>query len=247
MTPQQPFTPPGHSPSEATHIECGVYLIMMIQMWLAHQPLSAITPLSVQQYRRHLAYFLVLPSYNVHLTQWITTSTSGSINSLQDPPTLVHADPTSLALCQLIPTTDPSTPILFDRTHLSTNVTKRLRPRKLTAPICPPSSSPSRIRHHFQINDPASMHTYASESTLPNAGWGLFADRLVGPDSPLDYGHVIGEYFGRILTEEDIKAYILDTNPSVNTGFMISFQGLAIDAWDHTNGTYTCMTALTND
>jgi len=91
------------------------------------------------------------------------------------------------------------------------------------------------------------MHTYAAESTLPNAGWGLFADRLIGPDSSIDYGHVIGEYFGRILTEEDIKAYILEPNPSVNTGFMIFFQGLAIDAWDHINGTYICMAALTND
>ena len=107
--------------------------------------------------------------------------------------------------------------------------------------------SSTRKRHHFQINDPASLHTYAAESTLTNAGWGLFADRLVGPDSPLYHGHVIGEYFGRTLTEEDIKAYILDPNPSINTGFMVFFQGLAIDAWDHDNGTYTCMTALTND
>ena len=59
MTPQQPFTPPGHSPSNSTHIECGVYLIMMVQMWLANHPLSAITPISVQQYRPHLAYFVL--------------------------------------------------------------------------------------------------------------------------------------------------------------------------------------------
>ena len=78
----------------------------------------------------------------------------------------------------------------------------------------------------------------------PTLDGGLFADRLVGPDSPLDQGHLVGEYFGRILSAEDIKAYILDPNPSVNTGFMIFFQGLAIDAWDHANGTYMCMTAL---
>ena len=247
MTPQQPFTPPGHSPSEATHIECGVYFIMMVQMWLAKQPLSAITPFSVQQYRRHLAYYLVLPTHNVNLTQWITTPNPVLLISSQESSTLTHIDSTPLAPYQFVTASDSSTPIFFDLTHLSTNVTKRLRPRKITASICLPSSSTPSIRHHFQINDPASMHTYAADSTLPNAGWGLFADRLVGPDSPLDQGHVIGEYFGKILSEDDIKAYILDPNPSVNTGFMIFFQGLAIDAWDHVNGTYICMTALTND
>jgi len=53
--------------------------------------------------------------------------------------------------------------------------------------------------------------------------------------------------FGRILSAEEIRAYIQDPNPSINTGFMIFFQGLAIDAWDHVKGTYICMTALVND
>jgi hypothetical protein len=242
MTPQQPYSPPGRPQSEATHIECGVYVIMMVQMWLADQPLSAITPISVQQYRFHIAHHLIQSTNNIQLNQWITpTAPLGSNSSLYELPATISSDSTSLTDIDL------STATLFDCTHLTNHKAKHLRPRKQTASFCPTVLPPSRSRHHFQINDPASLYTYASESTLPNAGWGLFADRLVGPDSPLDQGHLVGEYFGRILSAEDIKSYILDPNPSVNTGFMIFFQGLAIDAWDHANGTYICMTALTND
>ncbi len=91
MNPQQPFSSHGCPQSEATHIECGVYLILMIQMWLAKQPLSAITPLSVQQYRFQ-------STNNIHLTQWITTP-------VQITPIIVLND-------------SPSTPSL-DSTHLT--------------------------------------------------------------------------------------------------------------------------------
>lgn len=193
----------------------------MVQIWLAQIPLAIITPTSVQQYRQHLAYKLIHPSTDVQLTQWIQSSSQA---------TGIH-EPTNL-------------PELTVGTQITQS---RLRPRRTTDTTVQTPLPPTRLRQYFQIQDPASMYTYAAESTLTGAGWGLFASRLVGPDSPLDNGHVVGEYFGRELSEEEIRAYIQDPNPSINTGFMICFQGLAIDAWDHDKGTYLCMTALTND
>ena len=49
------------------------------------------------------------------------------------------------------------------------------------------------------------------------------------------------------MTVEEIRDYMYNPNPSINTGFMISFQGMAIDAWDHHTGCYLSMTALIND
>jgi hypothetical protein len=150
------------------------------QMWLANQPLSAITPISVQQYRPHLAYYLVSSAHHIHLIQWITTHPSSALTTTSpDPSTPTNIDSFQASYLNLVPNAGSAIPSLFDLTNLSTTTTKRLRPRKPTVLLRQPTTSSTRIRHHFQINDPASMHTYAAESTLPNAGWGLFADRLV--------------------------------------------------------------------
>jgi hypothetical protein len=82
----------------------------------------------------------------------------------------------------------------------------------------------------FQTSDPASLYTYASTSTLPDAGWGLFMRRLVGPSSPEDDGDYIGEYYGRQLPPEEIHKYMYAEDSEVKTGFMIFFQGLAVGA-----------------
>ena len=91
------------------------------------------------------------------------------------------------------------------------------------------------------------MHTYAAESTLPGAGWGLFARRMVGPSNPEDDGDIVGEYYGREMSLTEVQDYKYNPNPSINTGFMITFQGLAIDAWNHQTGCYMSMSALIND
>ena len=69
----------------------------------------------------------------------------------------------------------------------------------------------------------------------------------VGPSSPEDDGHIIGEYYGRELSKEEIAIYMYAEESDVKTGFMIFFQGIAINAWDAEKGCYTCMTALLND
>ena len=71
--------------------------------------------------------------------------------------------------------------------------------------------------------------------------------KLIGPSNPEDDGHIIGEYYGRELSKEEIVNYMYAEETDVKTGFMIFFQGLAINAWDSDKGCYTCMTALIND
>jgi len=71
--------------------------------------------------------------------------------------------------------------------------------------------------------------------------------KLIGPSSPEEDGDYIGEYYGRTLTQDEICNYMYADECDVKTGFMIIFQGLAVDAWDHEKGCYSCMSALLND
>ncbi len=69
--------------------------------------------------------------------------------------------------------------------------------------------------------------------------------KLIGPSShEEDY---IGEYYGRTLTQNKIRNYMYADECDVKTGFMIMLQVLAVDAWDHEKGCYSCMSALLND
>ena len=49
------------------------------------------------------------------------------------------------------------------------------------------------------------------------------------------------------MTVAEVKQHMYDPDPSINTGFMIFFGGLAADGWNHERCTYTCATALIND
>ena len=49
------------------------------------------------------------------------------------------------------------------------------------------------------------------------------------------------------MTKEELQRYMWDPNPDKKTGYMICFGGLIRDGWNHSRGTYTCMTALIND
>ena len=107
---------------------------------------------------------------------------------------------------------------------------------------------PSREPVNVDMNDPAALYTYAATSTLPGAGRGLFARRLIGPDSPIDDGEYIGEYMGgENLTPEDFRRYMFATNPDRQTAYMISFQGVIRDGWDHEKKECTSMAPFGND
>jgi hypothetical protein len=71
--------------------------------------------------------------------------------------------------------------------------------------------------------------------------------KLIGPSSPEEDGDYTGEYYGRTLTQDEIRNYMYADECDVKTGFMIVFQGQAVDAWDHEKGCYTCMSALLYD
>jgi hypothetical protein len=107
---------------------------------------------------------------------------------------------------------------------------------------------------NVKLNDEAFDHSYAALSTLSDfsngidAGTGLFASRDFNTTCPLDDWDLVGYYVGcKTMTVEEIKQHMYNPDPSINTGFMILFGGLAADGWNHELGTYTCATALIND
>ena len=110
---------------------------------------------------------------------------------------------------------------------------------------------PGRIIIDINLNDEAFDHSYAALSTLSDpsqgidAGKGLFAKRDFSPNSPLDDWDLIGYYVGcKPLMVEEVKQHIYDPDPSINTGFVIQFGGLAADGWNHEQCTYTCAPVL---
>ena len=136
----------------------------------------------------------------------------------------------------------------FSRKHLDRTVKKK---PDVTQSTCLP---PGRVLVNISLNDAALEHSYPALSLLSDpsngidAGYGLFARRDFSPACPFEDSDLVGYYIGsRTLTVEEAQRYMYDTNPDINTGFMIIFEGLAADGWDHNLGCYTCATALIND
>ena len=274
MERQRPYRRPSDHPWDGTQIDCGVYLIMMFQLFFEGSALTALTPTAVNKYRSHIAYKILHPDIDISLSRWIPSTSS---DTTSDPPSHPATVPPSSpddaspeCVHEPITGTSPTAPPGFpppDQMLTSTlasvepsivpfldSICKDTSGRQLRPRLLQPSTRelPSQIpdnRKVFDVptDDPAALYTYAAESSIPGAGWGLYARRLIGPSSPEDDGEIIGEYYGRTLTEEEIRIYMYDPDPSINTGFMIYFQGLAVDAWDHDKGCYTCMSALLND
>ena len=111
---------------------------------------------------------------------------------------------------------------------------------------------PGRIIVPVATSDDAQTHTYASISTLNDAGKGidagvgLFARRLHGPSSKLDDGHLVGYYLGTNLTRSELDE--LHRNPQGRMlGFILEFQGMIVDGYDHLRDRYHSMPVLMND
>jgi len=79
-----------------------------------------------------------------------------------------------------------------------------------------------------------------------DAGLGLFARRLHGPSSKLDDGHLVGYYLGTKLTRSELDE--LRRNPQGRMlGFILDFQGMIVDGYDHIRDRYHSMPVLMND
>ena len=258
MIRQRPYRRCHELPEAAKHIECGVYVILMIQLYFLKIPLTVLTPLKVHRYRTVLAWQLLHPEQRVPLIDLLVPTASSSLRQTAShveaperqsfsqeelPAPFINVD-------HIITRRPPFTSYLPSKRSPELlevqDQSRRLRTRRAPSTDKAPPL-PCRPRYDFPTNDPASLYTYASTSTIPDAGWGLFMGKLVGPSSPEDRGHIIGEYYGRELSKEDIIKYMYADESDVKTGFMIFFQGLGINAWDSEKGCYTCMTALIND
>jgi hypothetical protein len=96
-------------------------------------------------------------------------------------------------------------------------------------------------------------NTYIADSTISDvklgidAGFGLFANRDFLPNSPVVDDDLITYYEGTILTEEELERAKNDPTYDKETGFIIEYQGLYIDGWDHVHNTYASKGVVIND
>jgi hypothetical protein len=90
------------------------------------------------------------------------------------------------------------------------------------------------------IKDKAQEHAYVAKSTIPGAGYGLFALRRF--DDQTDGPEHVGEYKGgTTLTEDRVYA------PGRNRDYAIIHGGLLRDAWDHIRKRVQSLVPYTND
>ena len=95
--------------------------------------------------------------------------------------------------------------------------------------------------------------TYVADSTINDAsegidaGWGLFAGKDFDPDSPYPDDDLVAYYAGTPMTEDELAVLLSNPTPDKVTGFILSFQGIIIDGWDHTNNRYAGTASAIND
>ena len=112
-----------------------------------------------------------------------------------------------------------------------------LRPRAVTSIQ---HQRQHRTRYPSYANDPAQLHTYISDSTIPGAKRGLFADRVF--DGTDEDSARIGEYYGgEHLTAIDIY------KDSHDSDYAIQVKHIVRDAWDPHQRKVLCHTGYMND
>ena len=182
---QRSYRLPHQSPIEAVLIDCGVYLFLMTLCIKNGDHLGMLTTTVVHAALPYLAWSKWIAATPLNLGYMVRANISTvSVTCAVDS-----------ALC--------AAPTPIQRYSL------RARKRRMSDP----DSGPATTRMHvsFQTNDPASMYTYAATSTLPGAGRGLYASRLIGPSSPLGDGKYVGEYAGgERMTEANSYKCMLD-------------------------------------
>ena len=133
--------------------------------------------------------------------------------------------------------TNPS-PLPVSPPYTPTSRIASLRPRHNTKP----TTIIRTDRHRYNTNtcDPSQSTVYVSDSTLPGAQKGLFADRLF--DGLDEDSALVGEYFGgENLTSQDVF------NVDYISDYAIQFGTIIRDAWSHVLKKVLCLTGYVND
>ena len=160
-------------PFTAHHTDCGMYLFLMVVLLRADESLGMLLPEHVNRERPVLAWSLLLHPNPIAISHWVRR------NPVRRPVvTALVAD------------------IVSPNPTIDTQYMTRQRGTQASDILTNSNFIPSRQPVKFETLDTAELYTYAATSSLPGAGRGLFARRLIGPDSPLDDGEYVGEYIG---------------------------------------------------
>ena len=71
-----------------------------------------------------------------------------------------------------------------------------------------------------------------------DAGWGMFVSRSFDPDSPFVDNNLVTYYTGSTLTQSERDNIVAQPNSTRTTGFILRYQGIIINGWNHTNHRY---------
>ena len=244
MATQLPYRERKLNCNTEVHIDCGLYIILMIILNTQSISLESISPPLVHSLRPHLALALLQNTVTALLASWLLRH-SDAVSSQSDhpEPSQHHSSTVEVSAISLPPGRS--------RSHLGRRAKAHVYTDKQYAlPL-------GREVIHIPIADHAQTHTYAALSTLNDpslgidAGLGLFASRPHSDDirvQPIDDGDLVGFYTSsRPLTVAEVEDYMYNPSPDTPTGYMIIFQQLAADGWNKARGTYSSMTALLND
>ena len=236
----------GQHIDEARHIDCGLYAYFNTLQTVSNGSSYGFTPEGIHYSRLALAHQLTGPVGLQPISFWLPN---------QDPVSLLNSQVTvSSTESQIL--SDPPPPLQQNQhTGVPSVRIRTLLPRavkKISSPERTIPLPPGRVVQNIMTNDKAQTHTYAARSTLNDidkgidAGLGLFARRLHGPSSKLDDGHLVGYYLGTQLTRNELEE--LRRNPQGRMlGFILDFQGLIVDGYDHLRDRYHSMPVLMND
>ena len=78
MQTQCKYSYPGVHPDLEYHIDCGLYLVLMMLLLTKDKPLELLTPVLVHQFRPYFAYFLTTRQHNIPIEEMIVTLHSHS-------------------------------------------------------------------------------------------------------------------------------------------------------------------------
>ena len=257
MTRQQMYLAPGQHEDLKCHIDCGLYLFFITIRLIMRGQADGISPEGVHQARPIIAWHLVTKRPLPSTSFWFGDNVDVTMSSafLLDTGTLSGSDSADMVNFQQI---TPQLPLDADviptglRSRLDANQRTRIFiPRNVKKELHPDPVIPMPLGRKIHWQD---KQTYIANSTMSDhtleidAGLGLFASRPFKSDSTIKKNDdIITYYEGTVMSLEEVERVQSDPNYTRTTGFIIEFQGMAIEGYDHENDTYASPGVVIND
>ena len=245
MIRQAIYLAPGQHSDVRTHIDCGLYAYFMILQLLSGGRVDGFSSEGIHLARPVLALFLTRRTQVPGILYWTGAKSIATLPVSVDTTILDHQVDKVIVL--------PTYDIGPESDRLVRTDPIRSRPlltRAAKTQINTDLNNPIPVGRKVHSVD---IHTYVADSTITDkeqgidAGWGLFASRPFDPDSPFVDNDLVAYYTGSTLTESEMDNIVAQPDPQRTTGFILHFQGIIIDGWDHINHRHHGVASVIND